>query len=186
MVKFSQMGRASRLNEQEITLPGTDSATNVKVEIHSTDGKSAGMEKSGDPSEGSVQQAGGNEHVVKFFSKIFESREMSHVYHLTVKGEEGSHAKHLALKEFYEGVIGMLDDLIEVYQGEHNIIEGYDSIDTSATRSTETIKYFEDLATFIKEERHKCFSQDQTHYFNIIDDILVLTYKTLYKLKYNK
>jgi hypothetical protein len=41
------------------------------------------------PTEGSV--------VV--FSKLFESREMAHVYHLQVRGDEGSHAAHLALGE---------------------------------------------------------------------------------------
>jgi hypothetical protein len=31
---------------------------------------------------------------VVVFSKLFESREMAHVYHLQVRGDEGSHAAH--------------------------------------------------------------------------------------------
>ena len=124
--------------------------------------------------------------VVKFFSKLFESREMAHVYHLQVRGDVGSHAKHLALGEFYEGIVDPLDNLIELYQGQYNeIIDGYDVIDTNATKTLDPIKYFEQLGDFVKEER-KCFDEEDTHYFNIIDDILVLIYKTLYKLRFNK
>ena len=50
----------------------------------------------------------------KFFSKLFESREMAHIYHLQVNGEMGSHAKHTALGDYYEGVLGFVDDLIEI------------------------------------------------------------------------
>jgi hypothetical protein len=130
---------------------------------------------------------------VKFFSKLFESREMAHVYHLQVKGDMGSHAKHVALQEYYEGddegeggVLESLDDLIEMYQGQFGIIEGYETIDTSSTMSKDPIEYFTELAEYIKTERHNCFDKEDTHYFNLIDDVLVLIYQLLYKLKYTK
>jgi hypothetical protein len=123
--------------------------------------------------------------VEKFFSKLFESREMAHVYHLQVRGDMGSHAKHLALGAYYEEVLETIDELVEIYQGQFHIIEGYDIIDTAPTKSVDPIKYFTELADFIKTER-KCFDKEDTHYFNLIDDILVLIFKTLYKLKYNK
>jgi hypothetical protein len=121
----------------------------------------------------------------KFFSKLFESREMAHVYHLQVKGDMGSHAKHVALQEYYEGVLETIDDLVEIFQGQFGIIEEYDVIDTSSTVKVDPIKYFTQLADFIKTER-KCFNEEDTHYFNLIDDILVLIYKTLYKLRFTK
>jgi hypothetical protein len=130
---------------------------------------------------------------VKFFSKLFESREMAHVYHLQVKGDMGSHAKHVALQEYYEGddegeggVLESLDGLIEMYQGQFGIIEGYETIDTSSTMSKDPIEYFTELAEYIKTERHNCFDKEDTHYFNLIDDVLVLIYQLLYKLKYTK
>ena len=121
----------------------------------------------------------------KFFSKLFESREMAHIYHLQVNGEMGSHAKHTALGDYYEGVLGFVDDLIEIWQGQYGIIEEYDVIDTSETKSKETIEYFNELARFIKEER-KCIPAEDTHLHNIVDEVVALVYKTLYKLKYNK
>jgi hypothetical protein len=130
---------------------------------------------------------------VKFFSKLFESREMAHVYHLQVKGDMGSHAKHVTLQEYYEGddegeggVLESLDGLIEMYQGQFGIIEGYETIDTSSTMSKDPIEYFTELAEYIKTERHNCFDKEDTHYFNLIDDVLVLIYQLLYKLKYTK
>jgi hypothetical protein len=121
----------------------------------------------------------------RFFSKLFESREMAHVYHLQVKGDMGSHAKHVALQEYYEGVLETIDDLVEIFQGQFGIIEEYDVIDTSSTGKVDPIKYFTELADFVKTER-KCFKEEDTHYFNLIDDILVLIYKTLYKLRFTK
>ena len=121
----------------------------------------------------------------KFFSKLFESREMAHIYHLQVNGEMGSHAKHTALGDYYEGVLSFIDDIIEIWQGQYGIIEEYDTIDTTETKTKDTIEYFNELARFIKEER-KCIPTEDTHLHNIIDEVVALVYKTLYKLKYSK
>jgi len=121
----------------------------------------------------------------KFFSKLFESREMAHVYHLQVRGDEGSYAKHMALGGYYEDVLDMIDSVIEVYQGQYGIIENYDVIDTSETKSKEPVAYFEEVAEYVKHGR-KCISEEDTHLHSIIDDIVCLLYKTLYKLKFNK
>ena len=121
----------------------------------------------------------------KFFSKLFESREMAHIYHLQVNGEMGSHAKHTALGDYYEGVLSFIDDIIEIWQGQYGIIEEYDTIDTTETKTKDTIEYFNELARFIKEER-KCIPAEDTHLHNIVDEVVALVYKTLYKLKYNK
>jgi hypothetical protein len=122
----------------------------------------------------------------KFFSKLFESREMAHIYHLQVNGEMGSHAKHTALNDYYEGVLDLIDSMIEVFQGQYGLVEEYDIIDTTDTKSKETIEYFNELANFIKVERKTTFNEEDTHLHNIIDEIVSLLYRTLYKLKYNK
>jgi hypothetical protein len=121
----------------------------------------------------------------KLFSKLFESREMAHIYHLQVNGDMGSHAKHTVLGEYYDGVLDFIDSIIEVFQGQYGIIEEYDVIDTKDTKSKDTIEYFNELARFIKEER-KCINAEDTHLHNIIDEVVALVYRTLYKLKYTK
>ena len=121
----------------------------------------------------------------KLFSKLFESREMAHIYHLQVKGDMGSHAKHTALGEYYDEVLELIDELIETFQGQYGIVEEYSTIDTKETGSKDTIEYFNELSRFIKKER-KCINEEDTHLHNIIDEVVALVYRTLYKLKYTK
>ena len=129
------------------------------------------------------EEIAGRGRVSLFFSKLFESREIAHIYHLQVRGEQGSFAAHTALGAYYDGVIGLIDNLIETYQGQYEIVEGYDIIDTRITK--EKVLYFEELAQQIKSGRN-CIPPEDTHLHNIIDEIVALIYKTLYKLKYNK
>lgn len=130
-------------------------------------------------------QSSGELNVVTFFSKLFESREMAHIYHLQVRGEEGSYAKHMALGGYYEGVIDLIDNLIEVYQGQYGVVDGYETVDTKETKSKDAVAYFEEIADYIKNAR-KCIKDEDTHLHNIIDEVVALIYKTLYKLKFNK
>ncbi len=121
-----------------------------------------------------------------FFSKLFESREMAHVYHLQVKGDEGSYAAHKALNSYYDDIIGYIDSMVEIYQGQYDIVDGYETIDTSPTKSKDKIEYFKDLVDFIRDNRHKCLFEEDTHLQNIVDEIVALIYKLLYKLRFNK
>lgn len=122
---------------------------------------------------------------VSLFSKLFESREMAHIYHLQVNGEQGSHAAHTALNEYYDDVLDLIDDLIETYQGQYGIVDGYDIIDTNTTRSKDKVEYFEGLVEFVKNGR-KAISVEDTHLQNIVDEVVALIYRTLYKLKFTK
>jgi len=123
--------------------------------------------------------------VSKFISKLLESREMAQVYHWTVKGDMGSHAAHLALEAYYDGVIGFIDDIVEIYQGQYGLIEEYDVIDTTDSKSKDRLDYFKETVEFVKSAR-KCIKSEDTHIHNIIDELIALQYKTIYKLTYNK
>lgn len=175
MKKFSEFKKFKKLNEQEVTL---SSSEEKKEEVKPVETSTqTGETQETAPSSGFTP--------VKFFSKLFESREMAHVYHLQVKGDEGSHAAHLALNSYYEGILDFIDEMIEVYQGQYGIVEGYETIDVSETTKKDKLQYFEELVSFVKENK-KVFNQEDTHLYNIVDEIVSLIYKTLYKLKYNK
>ena len=118
----------------------------------------------------------------KFVSKLFESREMAHIYHLQIKGE-GSYAGHKALDEYYSGILDLIDEFIETYQGQYDIIEHYDQIDTDGTKTVDKIQYFIDLAQFIKDTRYTAILEEDSHLHNIIDEMVGLIYRTLYKIK---
>lgn len=118
----------------------------------------------------------------KFISKLFESREMAHIYHLQIKGE-GSYAGHKALDEYYSGILDLIDEFIETYQGQYDIIEHYDQIDTDGTKTVDKIQYFVDLSQFIKDTRYTAILEEDSHLHNIIDEMVGLIYRTLYKIK---
>jgi hypothetical protein len=192
MKKFSELKKKKvrRINE-DANLPSNYSELSKEELVKMLQGNTgtqeekevqAQEEKEG---EDKPELLGEGSHPGKLFSKLFESREMAHIYHLQVNGEPGSHAKHTALNDYYEGVLDFVDDLIETFQGQYGIVEDYDVIDTKETSSKDTIEYFNELARFIKEER-KCINAEDTHLHNIIDEVVALVYRTLYKLKYNK
>lgn len=124
-------------------------------------------------------------NINSFISKLIEMKEMSQVYHWMVKGENGSHSSHLAFDEFYHSMIELVDNLVEVYQGQYDIIDGYEIIDTKSN-GISPLEYFTESAEYIKENRKVCISEEDNHLHSIIDEILIKTYKTIYKLKFNK
>ena len=192
MKRFSELQKKSKVRrifeaEEGANLPSNYKDMSKEELIKLMSGQ-AGKEEDNeieDEKEDKQESSKEGGDVVKFFSKLFESREMAHIYHLTVKGEMGSHAAHLALNEYYDGILGFIDEMIEVYQGQYGIIEGYETIDTSETQSKDKIDYFEELVKQIREDRKSINSED-THIHNIVDEAIALMYKTLYKLKYNK
>jgi hypothetical protein len=123
--------------------------------------------------------------VTIFFSKLFEVRQISHIFHLQVQGDMGSGWQHEALGEFYNEILEFTDDLIETYQGQYGIVEGYEIIDSSITSETKSLDYLKENVEFIKKER-KAISAEDTHLHNIVDEIIALFYKTIYKLTYLK
>ena len=115
--------------------------------------------------------------VADFVSCLFFSRTQAHVLHLQTK----SLAKHLALNDYYDGIAGLTDDLVESYQGCYDIITGYHNNYTITNREGADINYFEGVLKFVKENRG-LFGED-TDLQNIVDEITTLIKKTLYKLK---
>ena len=193
MKKFSELKKVKtkKMFEADANLPSNYKELSKEELVKMLQGNTGTQEekevqaKEEKEGEDKPELLGEGSHPGKLFSKLFESREMAHIYHLQVNGEPGSHAKHTALNDYYEGVLDFVDDLIETFQGQYGIVEEYDVIDTKETSSKDTIEYFNELARFIKEER-KCINAEDTHLHNIIDEVVALVYRTLYKLKYNK
>jgi hypothetical protein len=193
MKKFSELKKTKVGKINEDNLPSNYEELSKEELVKMLQGNTGAQAQEEAQAQSEEENEGGEKpeilgegsHPAKLFSKLFESREMAHIYHLQVSGEPGSHAKHTALGEYYDGVLDLIDDVIESFQGQYGIVEEYATIDTKETGSKDTIEYFNELARFIKEER-KCINLEDTHLHSIIDDIVVLLYKTLYKLKYTK
>jgi hypothetical protein len=192
MKKFSDFKPVKKkIFEAEANLPGNyeDMSKEELLKLMAGQSKTEEAEDNKDEaeeekSEVNSEESGSND-VSKFISKLLESREMAQVYHWTVKGDMGSHAAHLALESYYSGVIEFIDDIVEIYQGQYGLIEGYDVIDTTDSRSKDRLDYFKEIVEFVKSGR-TCIKKEDTHIHNIIDELIALQYKTIYKLTYNK
>jgi DNA-binding ferritin-like protein len=178
MKKFTDFNSFKRLYEQEITLGQT---TNAEETITTP------IQEVEQPTEQTEQpQTVTKSEPAKFFSKLLESREMAQVYHWQVKGDEGSHSAHIALNEYYDAIIEHIDELVEVYQGQYDLIEEYDVIDTKETKTKDKIEYFQEVVQFIKDTRYKAVLEEDTHLQNTIDEVVATIYKLLYKLRFNR
>ncbi len=196
MKKFTDIKRAQKVFEAEGNLPSNYKEFSKDELINLLNGgkEEEAKEETEDVKEVESEETETKEeskddkdmsNPVKLFSKLFESREMAHIYHLQVNGEEGSHSSHVALNTYYEDILELIDTLIETYSGQYGIVDGYDIIDTNSTRTKDKVAYFEDLVEFVKYAR-KAISAEDTHLQNIIDEVVALIYRTLYKLKFMK
>ena len=111
-----------------------------------------------------------------FFSKLFQSRDIIHLCHLATT----SYAAHVALGGYYEGIVGLVDGLVESYQG----VYGLQKIDIPITVVCEPIGYLKNLYSYIMQSKEVLFKE--SFYLNQIDTILELLASTLYKLQFLK
>ena len=90
-----------------------------------------------------------------------------------------SYSQHKALRQYYDGIVDLVDDLVESYQGKYGIVEQYPDVYHSPK---DPLKYFESLQRFVADAR-KDLPQD-SELQNQIDEIADLINSTTYKLKF--
>ena len=114
-------------------------------------------------------------------SLLLQSRTQAHSFHLGVKGI-GSHSAHLALGDYYDSISGLIDGLVEVYQGKEGLIQisGIGTLDKNNDIKN-IIKYFDTLCNMVARLRQNPKLQD-SWIQNDIDTVVSLLYKTKYKL----
>ena len=112
---------------------------------------------------------------------FLHSRTQAHIFHTRVTGE-GSFAAHIALQAYYEGIVPLIDGLVETYQGQYGLIEykEVNGVDNDASIEN-IIKYFDNLCKFLAKERQDEKLQ-MSWLQNDIDNIASLLYSTKYKL----
>ena len=113
-------------------------------------------------------------------SILLHSQTQVHIFHLQTK----SYAEHKALQKYYEGIDGIVDGLIESYQGKYDIITQYNSIKNEDYKSAEqVIKYFTSLDAMIDKNRKEV---KESFIQNQIDTVQELINSTVYKLRFLK
>jgi hypothetical protein len=113
-------------------------------------------------------------------SMLLHSQTQVHVFHLQTK----SYSEHKALQNYYEGIDGLVDGVIESYQGKYNVVKNYETMDIENYSGVDQlITYFKELDKTIEEKRK---SVKESYLQNQIDTIQELIFSTLYKLRFLK
>lgn len=112
-----------------------------------------------------------------FFGNLLAVRNNAHVLHLA----SDSYAEHKALNKFYDDISDLADSLIETYQGQYGKV----SIEQSVFKEKNVLSFLEAAAEDFASS-HNLFDKKDTHIHNTIDEIVSLTYQTIYKIKFLK
>lgn len=113
-----------------------------------------------------------------FIGLLFLGRDVAHSVHLNTR----SYAKHKALNEFYDEVIGLADGFAEAYQGKYGLV-GQISLQP-VKKTSNIVEFLQSQLDEIEKERYTVVKSSDTALQNIIDEIVGLYLTTLYKLKY--
>jgi len=113
-----------------------------------------------------------------FLGLLFLARDVAHSVHLNTR----SFSKHTALNIFYDRIIGAADDFAEAYQGRHGLL-GPITLQ-SAKKTTNVIDFLEDSLKQIEAGRYEVCDKTDTSLQQLIDNIIEIYLRTLYKLKF--
>ncbi len=109
---------------------------------------------------------------------LFLARELAHREHLRTR----SYAAHIALSDFYEGIIDRADAIAEAYQGGFELL-GEIPILVNAVNGT-IIEVLQSHVQWIADNRYEVLPREETAIHNLIDEAVSLYQSTLYKLRF--
>jgi hypothetical protein len=109
---------------------------------------------------------------------LFLARDVTHSVHLNTR----SYSKHVALNIFYDRIIGAADDFAEAYQGRHGMIGPISLM--SAKKTTNVIEFLQDQLDEIEKCRYEVVDKSDSSLQQLIDNIIEIYLRTLYKLRF--
>lgn len=116
--------------------------------------------------------------IEELIKRIFTTRDCAHMTHW----QTNSYAEHQALSKFYNDVIDLLDDFVEVYQGNFEKVDNLSYLDTIEDK---ILKQLENDIKWMEKNYNK-LTYSITPLKNILDEILACYLKTIYKLRFLK
>lgn len=107
---------------------------------------------------------------------LFHSRQQAHFWHLQTK----SYSEHIALDKYYNQILELTDQLLEVYLGKGKKIDfnRITMVFKSYDRQT-MIEYFKKLSRYMVRAK-RTLNESDGDLNNIMEEIIALINKTLY------
>lgn len=112
-----------------------------------------------------------------FIGTLMQSRNQAHIYHL----QTNSYTQHAALQGYYDGIVDLIDSLVETFQGRYGILRGY-KMDGQIKEDGNPTMYFDALCKYVETKRTS-IPQD-SYIQNEVDNVVALIESTRYKLKF--
>ena len=110
----------------------------------------------------------------QLIKRAVKLRDATHLAHWQATGE-GSYARHQALGEFYEGMLGKLDEYVETHQGAFGLsVEG---------GGEDTLEAIRKQMLWLTEHRSE-IARGVPALENLLDELVALHLRTLYKLEH--
>lgn len=113
------------------------------------------------------------ENCALFAATLLHSATNTHFFHWSTD----SFSKHMALGEYYDEIVELVDSFVESYMGKYGKITQFPSV---YHQPKEPVQYLKSLQQFVKAARPD-LPQD-TELQNIVDEIADLINTTTYKL----
>ena len=109
---------------------------------------------------------------------LFLGRNVAHSVHLNTR----SYSKHVALNIFYDRIIGAADDFAEAYQGRYGLI-GPIAIPASK-KTANIIEFLQEQLAEIEKGRYDVCDKSDSSLQQLIDNIVEIYLRTIYKLRF--
>lgn len=145
--------------------------------------KSAASMLANDNQDDEVVEYGNSAHTStngkahEFFAVLLMAAPYAHMAHLQTR----SFAEHMALDALYTGLPGLVDSLIESYQGKYGLVMDYPAPKTLPPLGN-PVAMVTQLNKYVDENRANV--SDDSEIQNSIDEIVTLLNSTTYKLKF--
>lgn len=116
--------------------------------------------------------------IEELIARVFHTRNAAHMAHWQATGA-GSYARHVALGDFYDSVIGALDDFVEAHMGAFGLVGTPKPV---AMEYGDIVALMSDDVRWIKAN-YSLLTSDITALGNLLDSVSDSYLKALYKLK---
>lgn len=110
----------------------------------------------------------------EFVATLLRAAPVAHRLHLQTR----SFAAHSALDGLYKGLPGLVDDVVEAYQGNHGVITTYG--EGESISANDPASFVRSLVRYVKDNRSSLGTDTEIQ--NAVDEIASLLDSTLYKL----
>lgn len=114
--------------------------------------------------------------IPELISRVFLARNKTHLAHLLSK----SYSEHMALDEFYNGVIPAMDDLVECYIGAFG--DDIKDLPVSKAGSDGMVEFLRDESDWLEVNRNEIANESQA-VGNLVDTLNAVYLKAIYKLE---